>query len=259
MKNRLLYILGIILFVVALFFGWLKFHDVFSDEPVPQQSQTTSDQPKEVEETKEPESFDKTAYPVDEPGSIWWVVNRQRPLPDGYVPSNLIVPNVPLRLGSGNEQMKASKEIEPALIEMFNASKTAGVNMIFGSGYRSEALQTQFYNSYVAKDGQVEADRYSARPGTSEHQTGLTFDATSSSGKCHLEICFEDTPEGKWLAENSYKYGFVIRYPDGKENSTGYQYEPWHMRYVGVELATELHKNGQTMEEFFGLEPVPFP
>ena len=149
--------------------------------------------------------------------------------------------------------MQISGQTEIALNEMFAGATNDGITLVFGSGYRSYELQKQFYDSYVAKDGQAAADRYSARPGTSEHQTGLSFDATSVSEKCHLEVCFVDTPEGQWIKANSYKYGFIIRYPDGKESVTGYQYEPWHLRYVGVELANELQKTGQTMEEFFGL------
>ena len=202
--------------------------------------------------------FDKTKYSTEEPASPWWVVNKKRALPAGYVPADLIVPAVRLRLDKGEEQMKYSKQAEPALKEMFAAAKANGVNLVFGSGYRSEALQRQFYNSYVAKDGQAAADRYSARPGTSEHQTGLSFDATSTSGKCHLEVCFENQPEGKWLSERAYEYGFIIRYPDGKEEITGYQYEPWHMRYVGKELAKEMHDTGfTTLEEFFELPAAP--
>lgn len=204
-------------------------------------------------ESPQAEGFNKTKYSIDEPGSIWWVVNKTRPLPEGYVTSDLVVPAVKLRLSPDAEQMQFSKTAEPALIEMFNAASKDGIALVFGSGYRSYSLQKQFYDSYVAQDGQEAADRYSAKPGTSEHQTGLTFDVVANNGKCHLEICFEDTPEGQWVKENSYKYGFIVRYLDGKELITGYQYEPWHLRFVGKELATELNKTGQTMEEFFSL------
>lgn len=260
MQKKFLIPLGVALLVAAGVFGWMKFHDVFREDDTLSQNNSQNQPPDDEDSEQQPvqQEFDKQAYSVDEPGSMWWVVNRQRPLPDGYVPPDLIVPDVRLRLGASNEQMKARQIIEPALIDMFNAAAADGVTLVFGSGYRSEALQRQFYNAYVAQDGQVAADRYSARPGTSEHQTGLTFDATSVSGTCHLEICYEDTPEGQWIATNAHKYGFIIRYLEGKENVTGYQYEPWHLRYVGVELATELKQNGQTMEEFFGLDPVPF-
>ncbi len=195
--------------------------------------------------------FDRSLYSIDEPGSPWWIVNRERPLPDGYVPPDLTVPDVRLRLGAGEEQMQFSQQAVPALEDMFAAAGDDGVELVFGSGYRSEQLQAQFYNSYVERDGQEAADRYSARPGTSEHQTGLAVDITTPSGECHLEVCFEDLPQGQWLSENAHRYGFIIRYPEGKEDITGYQYEPWHLRYVGEELATELYETGQTMEEFF--------
>lgn len=208
---------------------------------------------KKTETTPVQSTFDKTKYSIDQPGSIWWIVNKKRALPKGYVPADLTVPNVKLRLGKEAEQMQFSKTAEPALIDMFSAASKDGVALVFGSGYRSEALQKQFYDSYVAKDGKEAADKYSAVPGTSEHQTGLAFDATSVGEKCHLEICWANTREGQWVKNNSYKYGFSVRYLDGKETVTTYQYEPWHLRYVGVELATELHKSGQSMEEFFGL------
>lgn len=202
--------------------------------------------------------FDKNMFKLDEPGSPWWIVNKKRPLPAGYVPPDLEVPDVRLRLARTAPQMPFSRSATPALKQMFKAAAAEGIVLVFGSGYRSEELQRQFYTSYVAQDGQAAADRYSARPGTSEHQTGLVFDVTSVSENCHLEICFEDTPEGAWVLENAYKYGFIVRYPDGKEQITGYQYEPWHLRFVGPELAAEMRKTGiQTMEEFFGLPPAP--
>ena len=121
------------------------------------------------------------------------------------------------------------------------------------SGYRSQYTQTSVYNSYAQKDGVTAADRYSARPRYSEHQTGLAADL--GNGTCDLEICFGNTSAGKWLESNAHKYGFIIRYPKGKESLTGYQYEPWHLRYVGKELAIQIYKTNQTLEQFFGLPP----
>lgn len=198
------------------------------------------------------QDFDKTKYSTEELGSMWLIVNKQRPIPKDYKPE-LSVPPVTLRLNSSEEQMKlATIAVEP-LTAMFKAAKFNDISLVFGSGYRSYALQKSFYDSYVARDGQAAADTYSARPGTSEHQTGLAFDATNSKKICHLEICFEGTPEGKWLAAHAHEYGFILRYKNGQENITGYQYEPWHFRYVGKELATELQKTSQTLEEFFEL------
>lgn len=212
-----------------------------------QQAVTTQPQ------SQQPGGFDKNKYSTDEPGSIWQIVNKKRALPANYVPEDLMAPDVRLRLAASEQQMKFRKVTQADLIAMFNAAKADDVTLVFGSGYRSYALQKQFYDSYVARDGQAAADRYSARPGTSEHQTGLSFDVTSNTGQCHLEICFEDMEEGQWVKTNAHKYGFIIRYPDGKEEVTGYQYEPWHLRYVGRELATEINHKNQTLEEFFSL------
>ena len=118
------------------------------------------------------------------------------------------------------------------------------------SDYRSWYDQQYIYNGYVARDGQAAADRYSARPGHSEHQSGLAIDINSTA------FDFDQTPEGKWLAAHCAEYGFVIRYPKGKEEITGYMYEPWHVRYVGKELAAKLYLgDGEftTLEEYFGI------
>ena len=191
-------------------------------------------------------------YSLTDPESIWVVVNKQNGIPISYKP-DLIVPNVRLRLAGTEQQMQIRPDVAKAIEAMFTAAKKDGINLVFGSGYRSGALQQQFYNSYVARDGKAAADRYSARPGHSEHQTGLAFDLTSPNGKCHLEICWQDTPEGKWTAQNAHTYGFVLRYQDGKEAITGYQYEPWHFRYVGRELSAQINQSGQTLEEHFKL------
>lgn len=202
------------------------------------------------------ETFDKTQHSLTDPTSIWLVVNKQYSIPVSFIPE-LTVPSVQLRLASHEEQMQINTTTEPAIKEMFNAAKDDGITLVFGSGYRSGALQKQFYDSYKAKDGQAAADTYSARPGHSEHQTGFAADITSVNGSCHLEVCWADTPEGTWLAANAYKYGFIIRYPKDKQDITGYQYEPWHVRYVGKELAAEINKTSQTLEEFFNLGPAP--
>lgn len=258
--KKLLIPLGIAFLVVAGIFGWMKFDDIFTDKPdaTEEVQDSTTQAPTETPQADEqPAGFDKAKYSNDQPGSPWWVVNKTRPLPAGYVPPDLVIPEVRRRL-SGTSQMQYANQAVPDLKEMFAAASSDGVTLVFGSGYRSEALQRQFYNGYVAADGQAAADRLSARPGTSEHQTGLSFDATSTSQACHLETCFEDRPEGKWLRENAYKYGFIIRYPRDKEHITGYDYEPWHMRWVGKELSQEMQRTGiQTLEEFFGLPAAP--
>lgn len=196
---------------------------------------------------------DLSKYTIDLQESIFYIVNKQRPVPASYVPGNLVRPNVALVPGDSPEEQQLRSEAATAAEALFNDAKKSGFNLVMASGYRSYQFQQTLYNGYVARDGEAAANRYSAKPGTSEHQTGLAFDVTTSSRKCYLEICFADTPEGKWLKDNAYKYGLHLRYQKGKEDVTGYQFEPWHFRYVGVDLAKKLYDSNQTMEEFFGL------
>ncbi len=128
---------------------------------------------------------------------------------------------------------------------MVDAASKEGIHIYSVSPYRDYALQTSLYNRYVKKDGKELADTYSARPGSSEHQTGLAMDINS------VDISFANTKEGKWLANNSYKYGFILRYPKGKEYITGYQYEPWHFRYVGEDVAKYIYEHDITFEEYY--------
>ncbi len=141
-------------------------------------------------------------------------------------------------------------EVNSQLNVMFEAAKQDGIKLFITSGFRSYNRQKELYNNYVARDGKKAADTYSARPGHSEHQTGLAVDLNSTANS------FANTPEAKWIAENSYKYGFIVRYPKGKEHITGYIYEPWHVRYLGVEKATEVHNSGLCLEEFLGITSV---
>jgi len=134
-----------------------------------------------------------------------------------------------------------------SLLTMLNDAAGNGIGLWIVSGYRSYWDQYTIYNNYVARDGQAEADRYSARPGHSEHQSGLAFDLNS------LYQSFGETAEGLWLAENCHKYGFIIRYPQDKEHITGYMYEPWHVRYVGKDLAGKVKASGLCLEEYFGI------
>lgn len=189
-------------------------------------------------------SFDKKKYSIDDPKSIWVVVNKQRSLnPNQYEPIDLV--------DAGGGQ-KLRQEAVTALSKLIADAKTAGLTIAPSSGYRSYATQVTVYNREVAQFGQAKADTESAKPGYSEHQTGLAVDV--AGGGCNIEDCFANTNEGRWVAANAFKYGFIIRYPQGKDSVTGYRYEPWHIRYVGTELSNELHnQNIQTLEEFFSL------
>ncbi len=145
------------------------------------------------------------------------------------------------------------EEAALALTELFNVAKTEGIGLYCCSGYRSYELQTELYNWNVETYGEAEADLVSAKPGTSEHQMGLAMDVTSESAGFDLLESFGTMPEGEYIKENAYKYGFIIRYLEEKTEITGYAYEPWHLRYVGIEPATEMFKSGQTMEEYYGI------
>lgn len=197
--------------------------------------------------------FNKDLYPSDVAASPWVVVNKGRVLRPDYVPNGLTAPDVQKRLAAMSSEMLLAPEAGAALKTMFGVAQTQNVSLKLFSGYRSYYQQQAVYSSFVSRYGVASTDTFSARPGHSEHQTGLAADIEPLNGTCELETCFETTPEGVWLAANSYKYGFIIRYQKDRENITGYQYEPWHIRYVGQQLSLNLFKSGQSMEEFFGL------
>ena len=214
-----------------------------SDDSQPQQPSISS-----TDDT--PESFNKAKYSLTDPTSLWVIANKNHPLPSDYAPTDLVDVSMDKRLDKSISELKLRLEAATSLQQLNEAAKADGINFQLGSGYRSYELQEFYYTNYVRNSGQAEADRFSAMPGKSEHQTGLAADLGRIDGKCYLETCFAETPEGQWLANNAYTYGFIIRYPEGKETITGYQYEPWHVRYVGAELAEQIYSSGQTMEEF---------
>jgi D-alanyl-D-alanine carboxypeptidase len=195
-----------------------------------------------------PPPFDRTRYSIDDANSIWAVVDKLRPAnPLDYAPADLV------DVGGGH-QLRA--EAAAALDRMFADAAATGLRLDVDSAYRSYVYQQNTFASGVARLGEAQALRGIARPGFSEHQTGLAADI--GGGGCEIEACFARTPEGRWVAANGYRYGFVIRYPDGAEGMTGYRYEPWHVRYVGVDLATEMRTEGvPTLEQFFGLPAAP--
>lgn len=199
-------------------------------------------------------TFDKTQFSNDEASSLWVVANKLRPLnPQTYEP-NVVFVDVPYVY-----EPYLTPDAAAAVIDMFAAFQAeTGLQMQSQSSYRSYWSQESVYAGWVSSLGQEAADLTSARPGHSEHQTGLSIDVSALPANCTLDQCFGATPQGQWLAANGWKYGFTVRYPEGKTDITGYEYEPWHMRYVGTVLAAELHSTGiQTLEEFFGLPAAP--
>ncbi|HHX57221.1 MAG TPA: M15 family metallopeptidase [Clostridiales bacterium] len=160
------------------------------------------------------------------------IVNKSYKLPQDYNPGSL------------------DETVVNSFYQMQEEVKAEGLSIWVASGFRSYEDQDRIYNRYVAREGQAAADTFSARAGFSEHQTGLAFDLNS------IDDSFADTAEGAWVADNAHRYGFIIRYPKGKESITGYKYEPWHLRYVGIEFATELYNSGLTLEEYFNIMSV---
>ena len=192
------------------------------------------------------DTFDRAARSVDDPASIWVVVNKLRPLnPEDYEPDDLVEVDV-----EHTWEPELRQEASDAVVTMFDtALAEAGLELASNSAYRSYFAQEEVY------DGD---DLTTARPGYSEHQTGLSIDIGAVSGDCSLSECFGDTPEGIWLRDNAWRFGYILRYPADKTAVTGYSFEPWHFRYVGTDLATEMHDTGvTTLEEFFGLPAAP--
>lgn len=172
------------------------------------------------------------------------LVNKYYYLTEDYVPENL----EEISLSYARSGMQLVHEAKEAFETLSEEAKKEGMNIIAMSSYRSYEYQVDLYNRYVETDGKEAADTYSARAGYSEHQTGLAVDVYN---KELPYTSFEQTEEFTWMEENAYKYGFILRFPKDKVNITGYQYESWHYRYVGEEVAEYIHKNNLTLEEYY--------
>lgn len=199
--------------------------------------------------------FDLTAHSIDDPDSIWVVVNKLRTLsPVDYVPADLTFPDV-----SFVNRQPMRKATADALVALFTAaSAEAGLALAVQSAYRSYDTQVSVYSGWVSSRGQAGADATSARPGHSEHQTGWAVDVVGASGACALEICWGDTAEGQWVGANAHRFGFLVRYKPESTPITGYESEPYHVRYIGTELSQYLHDSGiETLERAFGLPDAP--
>lgn len=218
---------------------------------------TVGQSPDAPSPTPSPSASLARQFSLDDPASQWVIVNKHRPLkPADYVPADLVRPAV--AISAAGEAALLNSTTAAAAEKMFAAAARDGVAMVLASGYRSYNTQVTTYNGYVAARGQADADTASARPGHSEHQTGWAFDIGDGGGACSFEPCFADQPAAAWAQANGHRFGFVVRYPWMQHPVTGYFYEPWHLRYVGVEAATDMLNRGiGTLEEYFGLEAAP--
>jgi len=231
---------------------------------VPGESPSTDALPADPQpsESSEPSEPTTEAWPppgaIDDPRTVIVVVNKHRALnPVDYEP-DLVLAGIATHW---NEPWVRPETA--AAIEAMNAAMIAetGSELITDSAYRSYWNQVDLYGRYAAADGEAVADTYSARAGHSEHQTGLAMDISTwaaAEAGCSSEQCFGDMPDGLWVEANAHRFGFIVRYPRGGESITGYIWEPWHLRYVGVDVATDMHDRGiATLEEYFNLEPAP--
>lgn len=181
------------------------------------------------------------------------LVNKTHSLSEDYAPADLIPVNIPFAHVGDDSRNYMRRPAAKALETMFRDAEAAGLHPIGVSGFRSYERQKHIYTSNLAVKGEMHTSLYSAKPGQSEHQTGLAMDISSPSVQSALTTDVENTPEGRWLRHNADAYGFTLRYPAGKEHITGYAYEPWHFRYVGKNLAAFLKKEGLTLEEYYQL------
>ncbi|MFS0656699.1 D-alanyl-D-alanine carboxypeptidase family protein [Bacillus sp. 179-C3.3 HS] len=187
---------------------------------------------------------------IQNPENVLALVNKEYALPGTYKPSDLVVPKVEFSFSEDIEKRYIRKEAAKALEKLFKQAKKENFELAAVSGYRSYDRQQVIFDSEVQLKGKEKAQEVVALPGESEHQTGLAMDISSKSAGYEISEKFGETPDGKWVAKNAYKYGFIIRYPKGKEDITKYSYEPWHLRYVGKEAAKAMHDHDLTLEEY---------
>lgn len=190
---------------------------------------------------------------IDRESDTLVLVNKQYDLSSDYIPADLTVPEVNFVKEIGADEKKMKWIAATALENMFTAASSEGVELYCESGYRSYESQKEIYERTKKENGDAYASKYSALPGHSEHQTGLCMDITNIN---HIDDANDkalgESKEGIWLRDHAHLYGFILRYPQGRTDVTGYNYEPWHFRYVGIAAATEIFNKGLVLEEYLG-------
>lgn len=265
-KKKILIILLLVLVVAIIVIGFIfskdkDYENVEQEESVTEQNDSEKNIQESKDEVEEPEEEQEQREEQLEEQESENVVEED----NGYIVGQEL-PSEPTIINGvliANKKYPLPKDFAPgesvearaAFELMAQDAKKQGFELVAFSTYRSYEYQQSLYNRYVEQDGKDNADRYSARPGYSEHQTGLAFDI-GEKGQEHLWLTeeFGESEAGKWLMENAHNYGFILRYPKGKEHITGYMYESWHYRYLGVELATKVKESGLTLEEYLGID-----
>lgn len=214
--------------------------------------------PQEQEQTeKEIKDFVPATKMDLDPSSITVFVNKEHSLPKTYKPDELVRPDVNFNATYSEEKSLMRPEAAKALEKLFAAAEKSGYKLTGVSAYRSYSRQYQIFRNNIKTQGKTHTLMYSAVPGTSEHQTGLSIDISAGSNSNRLNDDFASTPEGMWVAKNAHLFGFIVRYPKDKASITGYAYEPWHIRYVGKGLAYYMFKNDLSLEEYYHYTPDP--
>ncbi|MED4889416.1 D-alanyl-D-alanine carboxypeptidase family protein [Lysinibacillus sp. FSL R7-0073] len=258
-NNRLLLIMGALISVALIVSIFVVYNyknnqvNSASDEQ-PKSTETNKSTGQDSSTTEKTDTTPETPEkPEQQPDENGYLPNQTLPTEPTYIKGILLANKIyPLPSTFAPEE---NPEARQALNQMLEAAKQQGFDLVAFSGYRSFEYQTTLYNNYVNRDGQAAADRYSARPGYSEHQTGLAFDI-GERGKEDLWLTeeFGETPAGQWLFAHAQEYGFILRFPQNKEEITGYMYESWHYRYVGKDIAKEIAKQSITLEEYLGVK-----
>lgn len=261
MKKKWISVIGISAFIV-----WLAACSAQGETPVSNQQDSTTEPAKQTagapnddkdSDKENNEQEEKSTYDINlnDDAAVSALVNKQHSLDENYEPDDLVPVDVPTVLE--NPEVNQLRQVAAeALKDMFDTAAKSDIYLHARSGYRSYQTQVQLFDNYAKKHGVDEANRYSAKPGHSEHQTGLVMDVTSENVQFQLVEEFGETKEGKWLSEHAHEFGFIIRYPKNMEDVTGYIYEPWHIRYLGVDLATEVYESKLTYEEFLVKEGI---
>ena len=241
---RILLIILTVLFVAGI---WLRNRP----DPVPSadSSAGTIDEDVQPEETVEP-----TPLPNEliDPASITVFIDKTHSLPADYVPESLVTPYI----NSTSDVIQVNEKAADALKSMATAASDSSVTLYLTAGYISYETQDDYFNDRAGMVGEAEANKTIAKAGFSEHQTGLAFDFSDEPSGTNTTVAFADTDAGKWLIEHAWEYGFIMRYPEGKEAVTGYTYQPWHYRYIGKDVAKAIHEAGEnyTLEEYYKIK-----
>jgi len=245
-KKRFYLMMGLLgVIIILLGFSITMIWSAISSNNTPVQTSSNPAKPIAADSAQGNRTDTTASQAIADPTDTLVLVNKTTNLDEDYLPPDLVWVDLP-----GVRETQLRKEAAAALEDLFAAATAKKLSLYCCSGYRSFQTQEELYAENVKSYGQKEADLVSAKPGQSEHQTGLAMDVTAESVNFDLLESFEQTSEGEFIKNNAHQYGFIIRYPEDKTTITGYAYEPWHLRYVGKDVAAEIYEKKLTFEEY---------